>query len=146
MDLLDANILIAAFRPDHIDHSTLRRLLESRLTQPSSVTFPHLVEIAFLRIVTHPKIFRHPSTNEEAGLFLQAIRDSGGFEELSRLPEFRNTLNELCTKLVLVGNDLNDAYLAAIAIENRFRLISADEGFGRFRSLNWINPLRAEWP
>jgi uncharacterized protein len=146
MDLLDANILIATFRPDHNDHSTLRRRLESRLTQPTSVTFPHLVEIAFLRIVTHPKIFRHPSTYEEANTFLQAIRDSGGFEELFLLPEFRNTLTELSTTLGLVGNDLNDAYLAAIAIDSRFRLISADEGFGRFPGLHWINPLRAAWP
>lgn len=146
MDLIDANILIAAFRPDHADHRTLRRRLQSGLTRPSSITFPHLVEIAFLRIVTHPKIFRQPSTYDEADLFLQAIRDSGAFEELSVLPEFRNTLTEFCTKLRLAGTHLNDSYLAAIAIENDFRLISVDEGFGRFRGLRWVNPLRAAWP
>ena len=58
MELLDTNVLIAAFPPDHVEHRELKRGLESRLTQPSSVTFRHLVEIAFLRIVSHPKIFR----------------------------------------------------------------------------------------
>jgi uncharacterized protein len=146
MDLLDANVLIGAFRPDHADHPLLKRSLESRLSQPRSVTFPHLVEIAFLRIVSHPKIFRHPSTFLEANSFLQAIRETGGFEEIPISPEFRNTLIELCTKLNLTGNDLNDAYLASVAIESGCRLVSADEGFQRYPGLKWVNPLRAAWP
>ena len=146
MDLLDANALIAAFRPDHVDHRQLRPCLESRLTHPDSVTFPHLVEVAFLRIVSHPKIFRQPSTFGEANAFLEAIRESGAFVELPILPEFRRALSELCIKFSLVGNDLNDAYLAAVAIDARLRLVSTDEGFRRFRGLNWVNPLRTKWP
>jgi toxin-antitoxin system PIN domain toxin len=146
MDLLDANVLIAAFRPDHADHRQLRRCLESRLAHPDSITFPHLVEVAFLRIVSHPRIFRQPSTFGEANAFLQAIRESGAFAELSILPEFRRTLTELCLKLSLVGNDLNDAYLAAVAIDARLRLVSTDDGFRRFHGLNWVNPLCTKWP
>ena len=146
MDVVDANILIGAFRTDHLDHRLLKHLLEGRLKQPSSITFPHLVEVAFLRIVSHPKIYRHPSTFNEAHSFLEAIRDSEAFEEPPVLPGFRNTLAELSTKLRLVGNDLNDAYLAAIAIESGYRLVSADEGFRRFPGLKWINPLRGGWP
>jgi uncharacterized protein len=146
MDLLDTNVLIAAFRPDHVEHRELKRGLESRLTQPSSVTFPHLVEIAFLRIVSHPKIFRQPSTFEEANAFLEAIRTSGAFEELSVLPGLRKVLAELAKKLRLAGNDVNDAYLAAITIDSGVRLVSTDEGFHRFPDLKWINPVRAQWP
>jgi predicted nucleic acid-binding protein len=77
---------------------------------------------------------------------LQAIRESGAFAELSILPEFRRRLTELCLKLSLVGNDLNVAYLAAVAIDARLRLVSTDDGFRRFRRLNWVNPLRTKWP
>ena len=146
MDLLDANVLIAAFRSDHVNHRQLRRCLEARLARPDSVTFPHLVEVAFLRIVSHPKIFRQPSTFGEANAFLEAIRESGAFVELPILPEFRRALSELCIKFSLVGNDLNDAYLAAVAIDARLRLVSTDEGFRRFRGRNWVNPLRTKWP
>jgi uncharacterized protein len=145
MDLVDTNVLIAAFRPDHVEHRRLKRSLELRLARPSSVTFPHFVEVAFERIVSHPKIFRQPSRFQEADAFLQAIRTSGAFEELSILPGFRKVLAELADKLRLAGNDLNDAYLAAIAIDSGFRLISIDEGFHRFPGLKWISPARTQW-
>ena len=70
MDLLDANILIGAFRPDDPDHAILKGWLEETLNKGLSVTFPALVEVAFLRIVTHPKIFNIPSPLEEAVGFL----------------------------------------------------------------------------
>ena len=76
---------------------------------------------------------------------LEAIRESGAFAELSILPEFGTTLTELCIKLSLVGNELNDAYLAAVAMDARLRLVSTHDGFRRFRGLNWVNPLRTEW-
>jgi len=146
MDLLDANVLIAAFRPDHVEHKRIKRSLESRLAQPSSVTFPHLVEVAFLRIVSHPKIFRQPSTFQEANAFLEAIRTGGAFEELSVLPGFRKVFADLAKNLHLASNDLNDAYLAAIAVDSGFRLVSTDEGFHKFPGLKWINPARMQWP
>jgi predicted nucleic acid-binding protein len=72
MDLLDANILIGAFRSDDPDHALLKRWLEGTLSQGLTVIFPPLVEVAFLRIVTHPRIFRDPSPFQEAVEFLQA--------------------------------------------------------------------------
>jgi len=47
----------------------------------------------------------------------------------------------LILKLDLSGNDLNDAWLASLAIAHAATLVSADEGFRRFPGLKWINPL-----
>jgi toxin-antitoxin system PIN domain toxin len=140
MDLLDANILIGVFRPDDPDHAALKGWLEEALTQGLFVTFPPLVEAAFLRIVTHPDIFVSPSPFEEAVEFLQVIHESGQFRETPWSLRTRARWWRWCRDLGLRGNDVNDAYLAAAAMEARCRLISRDGGFTRFSGLDWWNP------
>lgn len=143
MDLLDANILVGAFRPDDPDHALLKSWLEETLDEGLSVTFPALVEVAFLRIVTHPNIFKVPSPLEEAVSFLQAIHESGLFQEAPWNPRTRSRWQRWCRELGLRGNDVNDAYLAATAAEARFRLVSRDRGFSRFPGLDRWNPTAA---
>jgi len=46
------------------------------------------------------------------------------------------------TQLLLSGNDLNDAWLAALAIEHGATLVSTDTGFARYPGLTWQNPVR----
>lgn len=140
MDLLDANILIGAFRPDDPDHAILKGWLEETLTKGLPVTFPTLVEVAFLRIVTHPGIFSVPSSFEEAVAFLQVIHESGIFQEAPWTPRTRARWQRWCRELGLRGNDVNDAYIAATAAEARCRLVSRDGGFRRFPGLEWWNP------
>jgi toxin-antitoxin system PIN domain toxin len=140
MDLLDANVLIGAFRPDDPDHPALKSWLEETLSGGLPVTFPTLVEVAFLRIVTHPRIFRVPSTFSEAVSFLQAIQESGLFRETPWTQAMRAQWQRWCRDLELYGNDVNDAYLAAVAAEARCRLVSRDRGFVRFVGLDWWNP------
>jgi len=140
MDLLDANVLIGAFRPDHPDHVSFKGWLEEALNQGRLLTFPPLVEVAFLRIVTHPRIFAHPSSFEEAASFLQAIQESGQFRETPWTPRMRALWWRWCRDLELRGNDVNDVYLAASAAEARCRLITRDGGFSRFPGLDRWNP------
>ena len=141
MDLLDANILIGAFRPDDPNHATLKDWLEKTLNEGYTVTFPALVEVAFLRIVTHPRIFRVPSPLAEAVAFLQGIQESGLFRETGWTTRMRKRWWNWCQDLELRGNDVNDAYLAATAAEGGCRLVSQDRGFERFRGLDWWNPV-----
>jgi len=46
----------------------------------------------------------------------------------------------LITDLDLRGNDVNDAWLAALAIDHRATLVSTDNGFSRFPGLKWLDP------
>jgi uncharacterized protein len=143
MNLLDADILIGAFRPDDPDHARLKEWLEGTLSGGSVVTFPALVEVAFLRIVTHPRIFRSPSSLLEAVGFLRAIRATGFFREVPWTQRMRERWWNWCRELDLHGDDVNDAYLAATAAEQRCSLVSRDQVFGRFQGLDWRNPLSA---
>jgi uncharacterized protein len=144
MDLLDANVLVGAFRVDDPDHVILKAWLEETLGSGLPVTYPELVEVAFLRIVTHPGIFGTPSPLAEAVAFLEAVETSGSFSEAPWTPRMRARWWRSCEELRLRGNDVNDAYLAAIAAESRCRLVSRDRGFARFRGLTWWNPTKAE--
>lgn len=143
MDLLDANILISAFRRDHPDHLPVKKWLEQTLQDGDAVTFPPIVEIAFLRIVTHAKVLKNPSTRGEAEKFLHAIRQSGCFHEATWSPRVRAHFHTFCHDLNLRGDDMNDALLAATAVEMRARLVSRDQGFARFKGLQWLDPSAA---
>jgi toxin-antitoxin system PIN domain toxin len=144
MDLLDANILIGAFRSGDPKHVILKNWLEETLNSGRTVTFPPLVEVAFLRIVTHPRIFRVPSPFPEAVEFLRTIQESGAFRETPWTPGIRAQWHRWCQSLSLSGNDVNDAYLAASAAGAGCRLVSQDGGFVRFPGLDWWNPIEGE--
>lgn len=144
MVALDANVLVGAFRPDDPDHERLKAWLEETLNAGLEVTFPTLVEVAFLRIVTHPRIFKTPSSLEEALDFLQTLHESGQFRDAPWTPRMRGRWWQWCRELQLEGNDVNDAFIAATAAESRCRLASRDGGFSRFRNLDWWNPVEGE--
>jgi toxin-antitoxin system PIN domain toxin len=118
----------------------LKGWLEEALHQGLLLTFPPLVEVAFLRIVTHPGIFATPSSLEQAVGFLRVIQESGQFREIPWTNRMRGQWRRWCRDLALRGNGVNDAFLAAIAAEARCRLISRDGGFNRFPGLDWWNP------
>ena len=42
---------------------------------------------------------------------------------------------DLCTRLDLRGNDVQDGYLAALAIEHDCEFVTVDRGFARFPGL-----------
>lgn len=121
-------------------HIPLKDWLEKTLSDGLVVTFPALVEVAFLRMVTHPRIFKVPSPFEKAVEFLEVIEESGSFRETPWTSRMRAQWWRWCRDLGLQGNDVNDAYLAATAAEARCRLVSLDQGFDRFPGLDWWNP------
>lgn len=57
-------------------------------------------------------------------------------------------MRELLEPLGAAGNLVNDAHLAALAIEHGAELNSLDSDFSRFSGLRWINPSTPlyEWP
>jgi uncharacterized protein len=47
---------------------------------------------------------------------------------------------ELVVTVGSAGNLVNDAHLAALAIEHRGRVMSYDTDFGRFPGVSWSHP------
>jgi toxin-antitoxin system PIN domain toxin len=140
MLLLDANILIYAFRRDLPRHAATKRWLKRNLSAQEPLALHDLSELAFLRITTNKRAMARPSSFDEAHAFLEALRASPAVSRLDTGPEHRTIFVRLCREHRLSGSDLTDAFLAAVAIEAGVTLVSADEGFARFRNLRWLDP------
>ena len=132
----DVNVLVAASRSDHPHHAAARTWLEQAITNASQGTplkLQPMVIASFLRLVTHPKIFIHPTPMSEALRFVDALLSAPGVEQPALGAEWP-ALRTLCTDKALAANDVPDAWLAAAVIHQGEHLVSFDADFKRLLS------------
>lgn len=141
MILFDVNVLVYAHREDAPDHVEYRNYVERQLGEPSPFGVSALVLSGFLRIVTHPKVFRTPSPLTEALDFVEAVRDYPNCVIQAPGPRHWELFTGLCTAIAATGNLIPDAWHAALAIETGSEWITTDRAFARFPDLRWRHPL-----
>jgi len=127
----DINVLVAASRGDHPHHAVAREwLLEAsgRCADGASLRLLPVVVAGFLRLVTHPRVFRQPTPAEEAVAFLDAVLAVPGVELASQGPEWP-LLRQLCLERNLAANAIPDAWLAAAVIQLGEHLVTLDADF-----------------
>ncbi|MBI5948631.1 MAG: type II toxin-antitoxin system VapC family toxin [Chloroflexi bacterium] len=139
MQLPDVNPLVYAFRPDLPEHAAYHDWLTRLLQDRDGFGVSELVLSGFLRVVTNPRVFRTPSTTGEALEFAERLRRHPRAKPIAPRSRHWGIFASLCRGLR--GNDIPDAYLAALAIESGCEWISADRGFARFPGLTWRHPL-----
>lgn len=66
MILIDANLLIYAHVESFDQHEDVREWLDSQLNGSTKVGLPWPALVAFVRIVTNPRIFEHPEPVDRA--------------------------------------------------------------------------------
>ncbi|MGQ0775227.1 MAG: type II toxin-antitoxin system VapC family toxin [Pseudonocardiales bacterium] len=143
MLLPDVNVLVYAFRPDATDHERYRAWLDGMVNGESSYACSDLVLSGFVRVVTHPRIFREPSPMSEALAFTAAVRDQPNCHPIFPGVQHWSIFARLCRLVGVKGNLVPDAFLAALAIESGCEWVSADGDFARFPGLRWRHPLGA---
>jgi toxin-antitoxin system PIN domain toxin len=129
----DVNVLVAASRSDHPHHAVARTWLEQALadaSQGAALKLQPMVIASFLRLVTHSKIFVHPTPVAEALRFIDALLVAPGVERPDLGAEWP-ILRRLCTDQALAANDIPDAWLAAAAIHQGEHVTSFDAGLKR---------------
>ena len=143
MILVDANLLVNAHVRSFQQHEKARTWLDSELNGNSPVGLPWHSLLAFLRIVTNPRVFEQPETMSDAWRQAEEWLDC----DVAWIPEpterHREVLGSLLCASGMQANLVPDAHLAALAIEHGLILCSTDGDFGRFRNLRWQNPLSA---
>lgn len=137
--LPDANILINALRRDAPAHESCLSWLLKTTRERNEIGLCELVEVALLRICTHSRTSIVPMT-EAIGFWHEDLWTYPHLRRLPANPGQNRVFIRFLTDLGLSGNDVNDAWLAALAIEHRATLVSLDEGFSRFPGLFWSNP------
>lgn len=141
MILVDANILVYARVASFPQHGPAREWLDQQLSGIHRVGLPWASLLAFLRLVTNPRIFERPETIGEA--WEQAVAWLKC--DLAWVPEpterHAQVLGHLLALPGVRGNLVPDAHLAALAIEHGLTLCSTDGDFARFPGLAWQDPL-----
>lgn len=133
MLLLDVNVLVGAQRNDASPHSrTMRRWLENALTTHTLIGVSELALSAMVRLVTHPRVFEQPSAPSEALAFADALIAAPQTSIVRPGARHWPIFADLVSQHRLRGNDIPDAYYAALALEHGATMVSADRGFRRF--------------
>jgi len=99
------------------------------------------VLLAFVRLSTHPQVFARPLVTDRA--FDTVDRWLAQPRAVVVHPGDRHAalMRQLLGRPGTAGNLVNDAHLAALAIEHGAELNSGDADFSRFAGLRWVNPL-----
>lgn len=141
MTLCDVNVLVYSHRRDAVDHERYRDWLLGAMESELPFGVSALVLSALVRIVTHPRIFREPSSLAAALSFCADVRGRPGCVMISPGPGHWRIFSELCESVEARGNAVPDAYLAALAIESGCEWITTDRSFARFPGLRTRHPL-----
>ncbi|MYN67565.1 MAG: type II toxin-antitoxin system VapC family toxin [Acidobacteria bacterium] len=142
MILVDANLLVYAHVASFPQHQRARTWLDGRINAAAPVGLPWPSLLAFVRIVSNPRVFDRPVAVSAA--WRQAESWLATQSVWVPLPTERHQaiLAPLLASAEGRANLVSDAHLAALAIEHGLVLCSTDGGFARFGDLQWQNPLR----
>lgn len=143
MRCVDVNLLVNAHRPEAADHERYRAWLDEVRRDDEPLALSGLVLSGFLRVVTNHRVFREPTPAATAIAFVDALRSGPNVVMVEPGSRHWTIFMDLCREIDARGNDIPDAYLAAIAVEHGATWYSADRGFARFRSLRWVHPIDA---
>lgn len=141
MILTDVNVLVYAHRRDLPQHESYADWLGAEVESGRSFALCDASLTGFLRVVTNGRIFADPTPLDEALHSLEELREQPGAVHVAPGARHWEIFIELCAAVGARGNDVPDAYLAALAIESGSELMTADRGFGRFPPLRWSCPV-----
>jgi uncharacterized protein len=138
--LVDANVLLYAVNADAPHHERSRRWLDEALSGGATVAFSWVVLLAFVRLVTKDGLFPHPLTVDEAMDRVEAWLAAGPAVVVEPTVRHARIVRDLLGDVGVGGNLVNDAHLAALAVEHRGVVVSYDNDFGRFPGVSWEEP------
>jgi toxin-antitoxin system PIN domain toxin len=140
MDLPDCNVLLYAVNTASPFHAQAAKWLDALLNGDVTFAVSDLVLQAVVRISTLPRVFPRPLMIDEALAFVESVRGSHVARPVTAGPAHWNIFSAFCRSLRLSGNDITDAYHAALAVEHGCEFLTFDSGFSRFPGLKWRKP------
>jgi toxin-antitoxin system PIN domain toxin len=144
--VVDTNVLVYAADERAPEHQRCRTLLQTWRAQSGAWYLTWGICYEFLRVVTHPRVFRRPWSAREAHGFLAAVLESAAVSVLSPTPRHAAVLRSVIEDVpLLAGNLLHDTTTAVLMREHGIRRIcTRDTDFHRFPFVEPIDPLVGE--
>ena len=140
MILPDVNVLIYALRKDAIDHELARDWLTETVSSGIRYGISPLALGAVVRIVTNARVFKEPSSLDEAFAFSDFLLEQPNCERVEPGEQHWSVFKRLCEVSRTTGPRVSDVWYAALAIERGCEWITFDRDYGRFPGLKWRLP------
>ena len=134
------NVLVYAFRSDADQHERYRNWLEDIVNAEHAYGIAPQVLASVVRVTTHPKIFPRPSLPADAFAFCRVLLEQPHCTVIAPGERHWGIFEALCAAAAAKGNLVQDAWLAALAIESGCEWITTDRDFARFPDLQWRTP------
>lgn len=141
MTLVDANLLVYAYRSSAKEHAPSLAWLDEQLAGRRQLALPWESLNAFMRLVSNPRVFSVPATPADAWRQVDAWLRMPNVWIPVPTPQHAAIMAELCGADHLVANDVPDVHLASLAISHGLKLATHDHGFARFDGLRWFDPI-----
>ena len=137
MILPDVNVLLYAFRSDAEQHDAYRAWLEGVINGDTAYGMSPQVMASVIRLATHPRVFARPDRLEDVVAFASTVLGQTHCQIIQPGPRHWGIFTALCRSANAHGNLVQDAWLAALAIESGCEWITNDRDFARFNGLQW---------
>ena len=136
MYLFDVNIFVHMHRNDSEQHEKVFDFALRILRENKAFGYSPLALSGFLRIVTHPKIFKNPIDFETAMSFVESITDHPNAVQVIPGSAHWHIFRHLSYEVKPLGNFYPDVYFAALAIDSGCTWVTCDKGYERFSGLD----------
>jgi hypothetical protein len=138
---VDTNILVYASRTETEFHDPAVRLLTqlAESARPWAIPWPCIYE--YLRVVTHPRLFKPPSTQAEAISRLHLLSRSPSLSFIGPGPTHLSSLVNIAEPSGAKGNLFFDVQIAALCREHGIaEILTLDRDFARFAGIKARRP------
>lgn len=140
MILVDANLLVYATVEQMPQHARAKDWLSCTLSGRTRVGLPWASLLAYVRIVSNPRVFSKPVPISMAWNQIKTWIAQPPAWIPTPTDRHEEILDEMMSA-ISSSNQVPDAQLAALAVEHGLEMASADRGFARFPGLRFRNPL-----
>ena len=140
MRIVDANVLLYAVNSSAEHHDASRRWLDGALSGADIVGLAWVPLLAFVRLATKHGLFPSPMEPQDAMAQVRDWCSAPSAVVVNPTARHADVLSDLVLRVGAGGNLVNDAHLAALAIEHRARIVTYDSDFGRFDGVRWDPP------
>lgn len=138
---LDANILLYASDETSPHHAVSLDLVTRAAQGPEIVYLFWPAIMAYLRIATHPAVFRRPLSVAEAVGNVEALIGRPHVQTPGEQERFWRRFGEVVADAAPTGNLVPDAHLVGLMLDNGVRTIwTHDRDYRRFRGIEVRDP------
>ncbi|MFB8385618.1 type II toxin-antitoxin system VapC family toxin [Microbacterium sp. NPDC055910] len=140
MRVVDTNVLVYAVDTRSAQHRASVAWLDAALDGADDVGFSWNALLGFVRLTTNPRVFPSPLTASEAMAQVHDWLAAPSAHVLHPGARHAEILERLLVARGTAANLVDDAHLAALAIENRASVVTYDTDLTRFDGVRAISP------